>query len=513
MEERSKNELLDLWKPNSTRSRYNDFKPIALEIEGIEDEDEYNSILKYAEERAKEDHNTILIKDACIFAPDFTTLQEIRKDLPTMNLDHITSKDLIMFDNQAFNEAYLSAMNRVYAIAKQYENFASRSQQENFICQQIVLSVKYLTKLHYSSEYYPKVIYYNRAGKDIEKRDYYFLQLCSIMNMDVIVFNPNGYIQSRPESIFKTDHSPLSRVFISFDDRAKSGKELNIVRTSTATISDQLEDQLFTDTGVYKAWMFRNGDMKPQIISGTVEDLELGWGIESRLREGFKADVKKKNIIIPVFLTEIQGIYKNKEQYTSLFLKLASEKNSILCRNANDLTIPKDKNRMYQLLFIMEPDGTFKYEKLKTVQGYCLDRLSEEDGILVVKNLNKLLKSLKYTQKDDIVLAVDTILRISTPLRHLIENYDYPFAIPKIIVFLEKEQSMDEGMNLLLLYLSIMGFDIVIFAPAGKSGCKIKNLQQIRLDTLSYEEGIPQSKKEEGKKALKNFLKSIFTDI
>lgn len=178
--------VMDFWNDTDTPRlpKYETFQ-------GIEDEGVYNSLCKFIKEKSEENKDrTILIENACAFTPDMNILREIKKDLPTMDLDRITSKDLVLYPDTERNNIFLGALNAVYQRAKTEDNLIARKSQENFICAQIVLSVKYLFSIDFDTTKSNKLIYYNMAGNKMEQRDYWFIQLTHAMGMDVIVLDP-----------------------------------------------------------------------------------------------------------------------------------------------------------------------------------------------------------------------------------------------------------------------------------------------------------------------------------
>ncbi len=73
----------------------------------------------------------------------------------------------------------------------------------------------------------------------------------------------------------------------------------------------------------------------------------------------------------------------------------------------------------------------------------------------------------------------------------IIDNFDFVGDIPKIVIFLNKEDTISENMIMLLGYLHNIGIDIIIFNPSGM--CNLSNVirsdkfNQVRLDKISYD--------------------------
>ena len=83
---------------------------------------------------------------------------------------------------------------------------------------------------------------------------------------------------------------------------------------------------------------------------------------------------------------------------------------------------------------------------------------------------------LKKLLNDNVVLVID--------------NFDFVGYVPKIVIFLDKEDQISYNMTLLLGYLHNIGIDIIIFNPSGL--CNIsdtinnKRFNNVRLQNINY---------------------------
>ena len=87
----------------------------------------------------------------------------------------------------------------------------------------------------------------------------------------------------------------------------------------------------------------------------------------------------------------------------------------------------------------------------------------------------------------------------------MLENYDFTNNAPKIILFLEENELISSMMTYILTILSMLGLDIIVLSPSGKSGIdKYINenvYSQIILEKtkkISLEETLTESKDKEG---------------
>lgn len=489
--------ILEMWKPNNVRSRYGEFKPNFLDVIGSDDEREYNNLCRTIQDSVTPE--TILVDGGLKFAPKVEVLREIKKDLPHMDLTDINSADLILFSDPALNQLYLNALNYTTKAAIREGRIKDRKRQENFVCNQIVFSIEYLMNVRFSNEVCPKIVYYNAS--EVEERDFWFLMLCYVMGFDVIVLEPTRESDAfllDADHLIETIRMPKLSSRLSFAERAAKGTKMNVVRTTSATLSRQIGESLYQDTGVFRPWTFRNGKLEHVLIDGNLADLEYTWKSEARMREGF--GTSGDTIRVPSFFIEIDGVDRDRNAYFRLIDNcIKTEKTIFDKQGGRTLLLPlKPKSEMVRLVFAMNPSGFFEYEKLRDMPDSMLQKVSPETGKRIVEKLNELIRNAKKPMtKDERVRAANIVLSMSASVIRLLENYDFPFFVPKIVLFLEDEEKIDPDVQLLLQFLSNYAFDIAVFAPAGFSGLQNDHRTVIRLDDMIYNFRFPQEQPED----------------
>lgn len=501
--------VLDLWKPNSVRSRYSAFKPVFRRFEGADNESEYNDLCRTIKDSA--DDSTLIIDGNFLFQPRLDVLSQIKKEIASINLDHITRDFLVMFADPQMNEVYLRALNYTFALAKRNGRFKNRKQEENFICNQIVLSTQYLLNLPFKADEAPKVIVYDLGSLD--EKGFWFLMLCYLMGMDILVLEPgreSAFWQYDLDHLSTLNRSRPSSARLSFEQRAAAGKPIEKVRTTVSTLSSQTDESLFGQTGVFKPWMYRGIVPKHVQFEGTRIDLEGSWEREARLREGFKAD--KKEITVPSFYVEIDGVDRNRAEYLQLLNKMKKAENTFVdpIRGKGLFSSIPPKSEAVRLVFAMNPNGTFNAEKLREMPGYVFDSISAETADVLVKKLNDFISSRSPAlSKEERVQSAAILLSMSKPIARMLENFDYPFQVPKVLLFLNREERVIKEAALMLEFLSSLGFDVAVFSPSGVSGLSDRKRSVIRLDQMVYDMDyptppVPDDADERG------FIKSVF---
>lgn len=504
--------VLGLWKPNSTRCRYNDFKPVFERFAGIGNEREYNDLCATIKNSA--DQATIVSDGNFLFQPQVQMLAQIKKEIAAApDLDQIGRDLLIMFGDAQLNQVYLNALNYTVQLASRAGIFQTRRQKENFVLNQIVLTVSYLMNLPFRPDWAPKVIFYDHG--DMDDKSFWFLMLCYVMGMDVLVLEPSG-----DSALWRYDLDHLSSLHslgslkrgMNFAQRAVAGHPLEKLKTTVSVLSGQIDDSLFGSTGVFRPWSFRGKPARALQIDGTRIDLENGWNREARLREGFQAG--KDEVTVPVFYMEIDGMDKNHREYLQFLDRLRETKNTVTdsIQGAGLLRPERPQSEAVRIVFAMNPDGSFNYEKLAAMPDTVLDSLSVETGELFVDRMNAFIaRENPNMSKDERVRLANLLLSLSRKIGRIIENQDYPFQVPKVLLFLPRESRVLPQMRTVLSFLSFIGFDVLVLAPSGVSGLSDRRRTILRLDEMVYDQDfppppLPKAKEKEEESLLKSVM-------
>ena len=112
--------------------------------------------------------------------------------------------------------------------------------------------------------------------------------------------------------------------------------------------------------------------------------------------------------------------------------------------------------------------------------------------------------------KEEFLQTTLFFLNISKTIVKLMSNFDFTANIPKIVVFLEGENTLPDPFVLLLAFLHKAGFDVLIFNPS--AFFSISNIlnpsrfDSVRLDGVKYD-----AKYEQIIKKKKGFWSKLFS--
>ena len=150
---------------------------------------------------------------------------------------------------------------------------------------------------------------------------------------------------------------------------------------------------------------------------------------------------------------------------------------------------------MYSLMFCQLSDGTFDIDEIKKLSIYKFSKYSEEIQNFLLKKFNETItnKELynKNLNKEDILKFLVLVLGLNDSIIRLIDNFDFTGFVPKIVIYLENENTLPESMQMILGYFHTIGIDIIIFNPSGLFN--INNVinesivNEFRLDIMKYD--------------------------
>ena len=462
-------------------------------IIGVSNKENYDNILSTLNKKCYENSNVSLIFDGEIpLNGEMELIEYIYNELNSMNIFNIVNEEIVIFDDLAINTAFLEALQYVIELSVKNENFFNDSVRNNFITKLIVWAYSWIKNLDYKNSINPKCIYYGK----INKHEIYFLIMLYKMGFDVLYLNP-----LKEGHWTEVDTDNLSKCYVensitdleSFNIKAHRGHEIEVIETVAKQIEKSIHEELFSNTGMYKLWQFRKGFTKSVLLDTILEDIYIYWNEPAKLRPGFK--VEDMVVTVPSIFYKIDGQYCSIAENQKILKHCLNAPNTLFFNGGNisrDISVSND---MFELMFCQLSDGTFDVEEIKKSRVYTLGKYNEELQDLLLNKFNQFIKENKilkmsFDKKLSLKLLA-LILYLNESIIRIIDNFDFVFSIPKIVIYLNGEDTINEWMVILLCYLHNIGIDIVIFNPSGSFNINkyikenkivINRLEEIRYD-------------------------------
>ena len=476
--------------------------------------------------------NEGIIFDGEIPKPKDTELiQSIVSELKHMKVGNFVNEDINLTGSETINKKIRISLDNIIGLAANNDKFSSESIFNNFIAKLMIWCNIYLDELKFPGTYPPKCLYFG----EIKKHEVYFLMLLAQIGVDVLYFNPTGcnVLNSLDVNNFCQSISlgPVATSLKPLNDYVKAGVVVEKVTTYARRATNELNETLYQDSGIFRPLQFSDGTTHPITIDSVIEDTITYWNEPARMRPGFKT--LDKVVHTPIFFSKINGVYRDQNAYFEFIDTLRSAPKCLVYESTSLLSSPKhrvqsrpiqfhnisqsgsttptsepifNQQDLYSLSFCLNSDKTIKrdsirahvlYKKMLTLrndmQNFILNKLEE-----VFSPNNSSFFSFPVTDKERCILMA-AIFTAEDKLLNLIEGYDFTADVPKIIIYLNSRDTFGTDDAMLLGLLRTIGMDIIILSPNGANNIELvlsdKFINQIKLDEFIYDLPLKSVKK------------------
>ena len=115
------------------------FTPYFYRVIGVEDEGNYNNILRTLKEKCDEYKEQTIIFDGSIpLSGEMELINYIFNELGRMNINKLSNEEITIFNDGNINNCFLKALEYVVDLAIEKENFFNDNIRNNFITKIIV---------------------------------------------------------------------------------------------------------------------------------------------------------------------------------------------------------------------------------------------------------------------------------------------------------------------------------------------------------------------------------------
>ncbi|WP_407309186.1 YceG family protein [Desulfosporosinus sp. SB140] len=242
-----------------------------------------------------------------------------------------------------------------------------------------------------------------------------------------------------------------------------------LIRRSTIaySASKEIEEVIYSEeVGLYKPWQFENYMTQPITLKATYDELKILWREPSKVRPEFK--VQNKKVYIPNLFAKINGVNEDLDAYWQDLKAFSTAPNTRLIESAPFSRVCYTRQELYQADYLLNEQGNVDELKVMKSPHYKFGYLRTPLQHFLIAKLNELLvsKMLLFEIDEKMKLKIlMTILTMDDSLIKLIESFDFPQEIPKIIVYDRDKESFSDIDAILLAYFNLVGLDILIFTP------------------------------------------------
>ena len=144
-----------IWKPSYERVGLGSyFTPVFYKIIGIETPNEYDSILKFLYEKAKDCNVCTFFSKEIPVSADFDMITYLSSELNGMDLGNLKSADIVLFSDETANKKFLMHLDEVIQLYEKKNSFINRSVKIDFIVKLILWVYTYVKPMEDNFSYY-----------------------------------------------------------------------------------------------------------------------------------------------------------------------------------------------------------------------------------------------------------------------------------------------------------------------------------------------------------------------
>lgn len=490
-----------------------------LKIIGFNDEVHYNYLLKQIQKKVQTTNNIRLYYQGFPMPSDIRAIQVVQGSVEGMNLNQLNQENISLVSNPAINKKVKDAILTILQ-PRLLQPFKSQNIKMNFFTKQIVWLYEFLNKNYKESEN-KILIYYGTVTED----DLYQLQMLYMLGFRILYINSFQDVNIGVGETIQLENIAPMKSFIERINQAVSilpeesitNKENteNKITTWAGEAKEELYNNLYDENSIIRPWQFKKYTTLSINFNAVLEDIQTYWKEDAKLRPEFK--VQDNKVIIPNFMTKINGCYSDLGKYYELIEDLRNTDLNLFLNSTTFLSTNYLSEEMYSLGFIFRSQDKFiDIEKLKKHELYRLKNINQDVQNFIIKKLNEFIEKNPEIELKYIVELIATVITMDEKFLQLIENFDYPFKVPKIIFYLYNRDTFDMRTGNFIQYLNLIGFDILFFSPIGSESIEeymyhgtlnTIYLEEMKFD-LTYEELEKHKKRTTTKK--KNFFSNLF---
>ncbi len=434
-----------MFQTNSQRMDRNHYYNFFIQYIGIDEKEAYQNRLYELHEDCKQKGKPFVIeeeiKNPSIEESNRLRLQryETKKDI----LQQLSEKIVLLG-----NDMLQNLLQRAFFIAmEEYQNTLPKIY--NTALKLVCWLNRYSNRLleHFDYETLPLFLYYG----EINESQILFLNLLSYLPVDVLYVSPVKIpFESKNSRLVEL---PQNSTWFPFPKKA-----IKIKQATTAYQAEkELDTLLYTDTGLYRQRQFTRSCAVT--LKTIYDEIFILWKEEAKYRPGF--EIKNNVVTIPNIFAKINGV-KNEKEYVKNIAELLTE-DTIFIKNFPYIAKIEHNPSVSKLI----KNGKILMEDVKKQKEYPYDFLNLETQDYLLEKAQEMI-DLHWIAVEGIEsILLSLVLRLDKITLQMIQQFDFTKEIPKVIVISVNETMATLEDAVYLLFLNLVGFDIVVFTPTG----------------------------------------------
>ncbi len=311
----------------------------------------------------------------------------------------------------------------------------------------------------------PKVIFYG-----IEKEhEIYFMELLFNLGFDILYINTQEVSNTKIKD--KLDSISKKQKYENVCELPEFPVEEKIVSYETNALKAQNEvNELYYDgQSVLKSWQLQKCSTTNIPLKVTYDELFNLWTVESNMRPSFK--VQNNKVYIPNICCKVCGVEDDIKNFCNKIRVLCVENRTKIYEDKSlvpniDLNFEQSLILQSNLRELLDNDFQLDRKKMKGKPCWHYGYLNPNLQEMLLDHIESILeKGITQNRQKEMIRELSLILNLDKDILNLLQNFDYGFDIPKIILYHSTNMVYSENDGILLSHLNKMGFDIVAITP------------------------------------------------
>lgn len=254
-----------------------------------------------------------------------------------------------------------------------------------------------------------------------------------------------------------------------------------------------LDTLMYQDTGLYRNQQY--GKAKVINLQTMYEEIKILWDQELKYRPGFS--IVDGVVNIPVIFAKVSGVKDGLVAPYWVSIKELITEDTIVIKNSPYIQSAA-ANPMKAFSVEFYKNGKLQKNKIKNHAKYSYGILREDMQELMLDKLQsmidqKMIKGIGENGTEYTVIA--QVLNLPKELIRMIQKFDFTKKNPKIIYINTGENVISLEDSILLVFLNLIGFDIICFVPTGYQSVEKyftkKMMEEHQIGEYKYDLQIP----------------------
>lgn len=451
---------------------FNDTISESVKVLGGLDKNEYCKLIKRLYDKCSNLDNCIFLSNIPLNL-EIPLMNYIKTEVYKFDLNNLNNEEIVLTNNDLYSYNIKNSLIENWSFVLNSPIFTNGVNltevfKKNILASIIISLTNIVNNFDFTNKNKPKIVYYGMLNnidalslRILNNAGFKIMYLNSQMDNEILNFKEIG----------------LKEVYdlINLQDVLNIATELekttiSSVKTIGKEYIETMSDKLFDGITLFRPKQIFHLQNKTIHIDCILEDVKSYIFEENRFRKGFR--VENNIVYTPNFFIKINGVYNNLKEYKTLLSEITQNseyKPFIIKENMNNLITKTIPQQSYSLIysiknFILDEEELKNnpYFKLKDVNLVILKRLFTKFNEYMYKHG---LNGRRYSLEDFLLLLLNIFS--SNKIINLLSNFDYPFKVPKLIVYIDKDYDCSKAELMYLEYLNTLGIDIVIISPYG----------------------------------------------